>query len=214
MAATVVAVTSDPDKAACLEFGFDHVLPKPLTAHSCYKVLRRWLEYRAQRMFTAPSAADHPDCGGDGGDHSFNSDSFGSGFGGSFGQSGGLYPGGSSGGGGASGGASGDGERDRCSFGTSPPPPRCDSASGATTCTCGGGDGGGGDGGGSGSSTSVGGSRGVSGSDGREHAAPGGSSGAESGAGTMCAAMSDVVDGLSSGRSGDAGSVPMWPTHG
>jgi len=35
--ATVVAVTSDPDREVCFEFGFDHVLPKPLTAVACYK---------------------------------------------------------------------------------------------------------------------------------------------------------------------------------
>jgi len=204
--ATVVAVTSDPDKAACMEFGFDHVLPKPLTAHSCYKVLRRWLESRAHRMFTAPCAADHPDS--DGNDDSFGTDSFGGGFG----CGSGLYPGGSSGMGGSGGmggmgglgamgslgcmgsnasmggmdggGACGDGH------GTSPLPPRSGSDGGATTCTCGGG-------GGSSGSTSggVGGVHAVS-----------GSGGARSGGDAMC----DV--GQPSNRAGDA--VPAWPTHG
>lgn len=40
---------------ACFEFGFDHVLPKPLTAVACYKVLRRWLDSRAHRILTAPA---------------------------------------------------------------------------------------------------------------------------------------------------------------
>jgi len=53
--ATVVAVTSDPDREVCFEFGFDHVLPKPLTAVACYKVLRRWLDVRANRILSAPS---------------------------------------------------------------------------------------------------------------------------------------------------------------
>lgn len=54
--ATVVAVTSDPDKEVCMQFGFDHVLPKPLTAVACYKVLRRWLDSRAHRMLRTPSS--------------------------------------------------------------------------------------------------------------------------------------------------------------
>lgn len=102
--ATVVAVTSDPDNDACKEFGFDHVLPKPLTAHSCYKVLRRWLESRAG-MFAAPSAAKHS--GGDGDDHGRGGEDFGGGIGDGGGSSG---VGGSVGGGmgsGACGGGSG-----------------------------------------------------------------------------------------------------------
>ena len=209
MTATVVAVTSDPDKAACMEFGFDHVLPKPLTAHSCYKVLRRWLESRAHRMFTAPSAADHPD--GDGDDGSFGSEGFGGGFGGGSG----LYPGGSSGMGGSSdmGGSSGMGGMGAMGslgcmgsngsmgsmggracgdgHGTSPLPPRSGS-DGATTCTCGGG-------GGSSGSTS--------GGIGGGHAA-----GGDSGARSVSDARCDV--GQPSNRAGDAGSMPEWPTHG
>lgn len=197
MTATVVAVTSDPDKAACMEFGFDHVLPKPLTAHSCYKVLRRWLESRAHRMFTAP--ADHPDGDGDDGDDGSE------GFGGGFGGGSGLYPGGSSGMGGMGamgslgcmgsnasmegmgGRACGDGH------GTSPHSGERSGSDGATTCTCGGG-------GGSSGSTSGG----VGG--GHAHAA-GGGSGARSVSDAMC-------DAQPSNRAGDAGSVPEWPTHG
>ena len=108
------------------------MLPKPLTAHSCYKVLRRWLESRAG-MFAAPSAAQHS--GGDGGDHGRGSEDFGGGIG---------DGGGSSGVGGGMGGSMGSGvfSCDGDGHGTSSSSPRM-------ACTCGGG-------GGSSSSTSGG----------------------------------------------------------
>ena len=45
--ATIVAVSSEPDKEACAEFGIDYVLAKPLTCNTCYHVLRRWLDARS-----------------------------------------------------------------------------------------------------------------------------------------------------------------------
>ena len=55
--ATVVAVTSEPDKTACAEFGIDYMLPKPLTAETTYHVLRRWLDARCQGQPVAGGAS-------------------------------------------------------------------------------------------------------------------------------------------------------------
>jgi len=63
--ATIVAVSSEPDKEACAEFGIDYVLAKPLTCNTCYHVLRRWLDARAGAAGgPSPHALDSPGGGG------------------------------------------------------------------------------------------------------------------------------------------------------